>query len=408
MPDPTSPVRFSRRLPADLTPNRWTRILREARERSRETGTPLLDLAVSNPTAVGLLWEREALARALAEGPIERYAPSPRGNAEARRAVAEFYEKTHGARISPDAVHLTASTSEAYSWIAKLLCDAGDNVLTPAPSYPLITHLCGMDAVETRDYFLNFDEAAGRWATDFDSLENALDSRTRAIFCVAPNNPTGSVFSADERERLLALARERRVPLVVDEVFLEYAAPDAETPLSFAGTREAPVFVLGGLSKSAALPQIKVGWILTCGDEKFVADTLPRLDFVADTYLSSSAPAQCAVPALLAAAPEMRERVRARLDANEALLREWAETSPHAPQILPRVAGWYSVLRLPRGVSEEALTVDLLRRENVVAHPGYFYDVESVPAPHLVLSLITPPETLAAALPRIDSALLRN
>ena len=369
---------------------------------------PLLDLAVSNPTAVGLLWEREALARALAEGPIERYAPSPRGNAEARRAVAEFYEKTHGARISPDAVHLTASTSEAYSWIAKLLCDAGDNVLTPAPPSPLITPRGGMDAVEARDYFLNFDEAAGRWATDFDSLENALDSRTRAIFCVAPNNPTGSVFSADERERLLALARERRVPLVVDEVFLEYAAPDAGTPLSFAGTREAPVFVLGGLSKSAALPQIKVGWILTCGDEKFVADTLPRLDFVADTYLSSSAPAQCAVPALLAAAPEMRERVRARLDANEALLREWAETSPHAPRILPRVAGWYSVLRLPRGVSEEALTVDLLRRENVVAHPGYFYDVESVPAPHLVLSLITPPETLAAALPRIDSALLRN
>lgn len=401
--------RFSRRLPEDLSPNRWTRILRETRERARETGTQLLDLAVSNPTAVGFLRERESLSRALADGAIEHYAPSPRGNADARRAVAEFYEKTHNAKISPDAVHLTASTSEAYSWLAKLLCDAGDNVLTPAPSYPLIAHLCEMEAVETRNYFLNFNETENRWALDFSSLENAIDAHTRAIFCVAPNNPTGSVFSENERAALLALARERHVPLVVDEVFLEYAARDAGTPLrSFAGTTDAPVFVLGGLSKTAALPQIKIGWILTCGDENFVGATLPRLDFIADTYLSSSAPAQCAVPALLAESPTMRERIRARLDADEALLREWEKTSPHALRILPRTAGWYAVVRLPRGVSEDALCVDLLRRENVVVHPGYFYDVESVPAPHLVISLITPEETLAAALPRIDSALRRN
>ncbi len=402
-------IRFSRRLPDDLSPNRWARILRETRERARATGTPLLDLAVSNPTAVGFLWERERLVRALGSGAIEHYAPSPRGNADARRAVAEFYEKTHGAKISPDCIHLTASTSEAYSWLAKLLCDAGDNVLTPVPSYPLIAHLCGTDAVETREYALNFDETENRWALDFSSLENAIDARTRAIFCVAPNNPTGSVFSENERAALLTLARERRVPLVVDEVFLEYAAREAGTPLrSFAGTPDAPVFVLGGLSKSAALPQIKIGWILTCGEENFVAATLPRLDFIADTYLSSSAPAQCAVPALLAESPAMRERIRARLDANEALLRRWEKTSPHAVRILPRTAGWYAVVRLPRGVAEEALCVDLLRRENVVAHPGYFYDVENVPAPHLVLSLITPEETLAAALPRIDEALIRN
>lgn len=402
-------IRFSRRLPDDLSPNRWTRILRETRERARATGTPMLDLTVSNPTAVGFLWERERLVRALGSGAIERYVPSPRGNADARRAVAEFYEKTHGAKISPERIHLTASTSEAYSWLAKLLCDAGDNVLTPVPSYPLIAHLCGTDAVETREYALHFDETENRWALDFSSLENAIDARTRAIFCVAPNNPTGSVFSENERAALLTLARERRVPLVVDEVFLEYAAHEEGTPLrSFAGTQDAPVFVLSGLSKSAALPQIKIGWILTCGEEKFVAATLPRLDFIADAYLSSSAPAQCAVPALLAESPAMRERIRARLDANEALLRRWEKTSPHAVRILPRTAGWYAVVRLPRGVEEEALCVDLLRRENVVAHPGYFYDAENVPAPHLVLSLITPEETLAAALPRIDEALIRN
>lgn len=398
----------AQRIPEDLSPNRWTRLLREARERARENGEAPLDLAVSNPTAAGFLWRRETLATALASDAIERYAPHPRGNAAARDAVAEFYRKEHRAEISPERIHLTASTSEAYSWLAKLLCSAGDNVLAPAPSYPLIAHLCGMEDVETRRYFLRFDEEKNRWAADFSSLENAFDARTRAVFCVAPNNPTGSVFSEEERAQLLAFARERGVPLVVDEVFLEYAGGNAaNAPASFASTRDAPIFVLGGLSKSAALPQIKVGWILTCGPEAFAAEALPRLDFIADAFLSSSAPSQGAVPALLAASGAMRERIRARLDANESRLRAWADASPHAVKILPREAGWYALVRLPRGVAEDALAECLLRRENVVAHPGYFYDAESVPAPLLVLSLLAPEETLAAALPRIDSALLR-
>lgn len=399
------------RFPADLSPNRWTRILRETRERSRVSGEQILDLAVSNPTAVGFCREREELTRALASGAIEFYSPSPRGDSEARRAIAEFYKNVHDAEVCADAIHLTASTSEAYSWIVKLLCESGDNVLTPAPSYPLISHLCGMDNVETRDYFLKFDEKENRWATDLNTIEQAVNHRTRAVFCVAPNNPTGSVFSEAEREKLLAFARERRLPLVVDEVFLEYTngnLPENSKPRTFAATKNAPVFVLGGLSKSAALPQIKAGWILTCGAPDFVGQTLPRLDFIADTYLSSSAPAQCAVPSLLGNSGAIRERIRARLDENERLLHAWAKSSPHELTVLPRTAGWYAVLRLPKGVSEEALSVDLLRRENVIAHPGYFYDVESVPAPHLILSLITPTETLAAALPRIDAALLRN
>lgn len=399
------------RFPADLSPNRWTRILRETRERSRVSGEQILDLAVSNPTAVGFCREREELTRALASGAIEFYSPSPRGDSEARRAIAEFYKNVHDAEVCADAIHLTASTSEAYSWIVKLLCESGDNVLTPAPSYPLISHLCGMDNVETRDYFLKFDEKENRWVTDLNTIEQAVNHRTRAIFCVAPNNPTGSVFSEAEREKLLEFARERRLPLVVDEVFLEYTngnLPENSKPRTFAATKNAPAFVLGGLSKSAALPQIKAGWILTCGAPDFVGQTLPRLDFIADTYLSSSAPAQCAVPSLLGNSGAIRERIRARLDENERLLHAWAKSSPHELTVLPRTAGWYAVLRLPKGVSEEALSVDLLRRENVIAHPGYFYDVESVPAPHLILSLITPTETLAAALPRIDAALLRN
>lgn len=399
------------RFPENLTPNRWTRILRETRERARTTGEAILDLAVSNPTAVGFRWQREALTQALSAAEIENYEPFPRGLLSTRKAIADFYKTTHAANVSPDNIHLTASTSEAYSWLCKLLCESGDNVLTPSPSYPLISHLCGMDGVATRNYFLEFNEKENRWSINFSSLENAIDDRSRAVFCVAPNNPTGSVFSDEERRRLLHIARKRKIPLVVDEVFLEYAGGNAlkqEALHSFAEVCDAPVFVLGGLSKSAALPQIKLGWIITCGDAKFLEQALPRLDFIADTYLSSSAPAQGAVPALLSASATMRERICRRLDENERLLQTWAQNSPHAPCILPRTAGWYAIIRLPRGVSEEALSVDLLRRENVVAHPGYFYDVENVPAPHLVISLITPTETLVAALPRIDTALLRN
>lgn len=404
------------RIPADLTPNRWARILREV----RAAGTPLLDLAISNPTAAGFRRTHAALAGALSAGEIENYAPSPRGNAAARRAIADFYKNEHGADVDPAQIFITASTSESYTRLAKLLCAAGDNVLAPAPSYPLIEHLCRLENVETHTYFLKFDGRAARWIPDFDALERAIDARTRAIFCVSPNNPTGSVFSADERAKLLELARERALPLVVDEVFAEFPRGNGGggNAASFAGTRDAPVFVLGGLSKTAALPQIKIGWIVACGDARFLEKTLPRLDFVADAFLSASEPSQSAVPALLAASGAMRERICARLDANEALLENWAQNSPHGVRVLPREAGWYAVLRLPRGVSEDALCVDLLRRENVIAHPGWFYDLDlvpaenfsekSVPAPHLVISLLTPPEILAAALPRLDSALLRN
>ncbi|MCD8283873.1 MAG: pyridoxal phosphate-dependent aminotransferase [Opitutae bacterium] len=400
------------RFPEDLSRNRWARILGEVRERARASGEAILDLTISNPTVAGLCWERGLVAAALSQGEIERYCPSPRGSVVARTAIAEFYKRVHGAEIFPERIHLTASTSEAYSWLTKLLCDGGDNILAPAPSYPLIEHLCGMEGIVARNYFLNFDNNARRWTTDFASMENAIDARTRAIFCVCPNNPTGSTFNAEERGRLLALSQQRQIPLVIDEVFLEYGNGDNNATRdlkTFAGTREAPIFVLGGLSKSAALPQVKVGWIITCGEEKFVEQALVRLDFVADAYLSSSTPSQNAVPALLAASGEIRGRIRERLDNNEKNLVAWSRMSRDAGlEILPRTAGWYSLLRLPRGVDEDALSFWLLRHENVVVHPGYFYDIPGEPAQHLALSLLTPPEVLAAALPRIDSALRHN
>lgn len=406
------------RLPDDLTPNRWARLLGETRAEALAAGTTLLDLTISNPTVAGFRRARAELAEALCSGEIENYSPSPRGSDTARRAVAEFYKNEHGVEISPEQIRLTASTSEAYSLLAKLLCAAGDNVLAPAPSYPLIEHLCRLELVDTRRYFLRFDERAERWTPDFASLKLVADERSRAVFCVAPNNPTGSVFSGDERARLLAFSRERALPIVVDEVFAEYpsggndASRGKNSPRkcaeSFAGATDAPIFVLGGLSKTAALPQMKIGWIVTCGEKNFVEEASRRLDFISDAYLSVSEPSQCAVPALLAGARAMREKICERLDGNELLLRDWAATSPHGVRILPREAGWYAIVRLPKGVDEDAICTDLLRREKTVVHPGWFYDLEGVPAPHLVISLLTPPGILAAALPRLDSALLRN
>lgn len=391
---------FTQRFNFSMTPNRWTRALREARAEGRD----LLDLAISNPTAAGFAWAPEQLGNALCGNGLATYRPSARGDLRARQAVAGFYAQTHGVSVVPEQIHLTASTSEAYAWILKLLGNPGDNVVMPAPSYPLIAFLCCMENTETRDYALRYAPEQERWEIDFESLERAVDARTRAIFCVNPNNPTGSTFSPQERERLEAFARERNLPLVVDEVFLEYMERPAE---SFATAHSGAVFVLGGLSKTAALPQIKAGWILTCGAEDFRREALARLDFIADTFLSVSTPAQEALPQLLREAPAMRARIRERLAANEAQLRAWCERS-HELRFLRREGGWYGIVRIPRGIDEESLATDLLRREGVIVHPGYFYDLESVPAPHLVFSLLAPEASFAAAFPKIDAAILRN
>lgn len=402
---------FSQRFQFSLENNRWAQAMAQAREAQRG----LIDLAISNPTGAGFSWDTGTLAGTLASERISSYKPHARGDAPARRAIADFYLKTHGARVSEENIHLTASTSEAYAWIFKLLCNSGDNVAIPAPSYPLIAFLCRMESVSTREYKLQYQRDTRdfpRWEVDFESLEKAIDEKTRAIVCVNPNNPTGSIFSEKERARLLAIARERNLPLVVDEVFLEYPKNDfpAGTPFAgtFAGTLDVPVFVLGGLSKTAALPQIKVGWILTCGNADFCASALARLDFIADTFLSVNTPAQCAVPAILQNVPVIRERIAARLQANENALRAWCARSLHDLKLLNREAGWYGIVRLPRGVDEESLVLDLLRRESVIVHPGYFYDVENVPAPHLVFSLLAPETSFGQAFPRIESALLRN
>ena len=211
---------FTDRFKFSLKSNRWTRILKSV----REDGCDLIDLAISNPSAAGFAWDAGTLANALGNAEIARYSPSPRGNANARQAIVDFYKNTHACALAPEQIHLTASTSEAYGWLLKLLTNPGDNILMPTPSYPLIAFLCDMEAVETRDYNLVFRD--NRWQIDFESLAAACNEKTKAIFCVSPNNPTGNLPSQSERERLLQFARKRQLALVVDEVFFEYLAPN--------------------------------------------------------------------------------------------------------------------------------------------------------------------------------------
>ena len=368
---------FSSRLPPDAAPNALARRL----EILRAANLDIIDLTESNPTRVGFAYSPAILAD-LAAPEVLRYAPSPLGVTSAREAVAADYVR-RGALVDPDDVVLTSSTSEAYSWLFKLLCDPGEGVLVPRPSYPLFEHLTRLDSVMAEPYDLDYH---GRWDIDFPSLEGALDRGARAILVVSPNNPTGSYVSRTEATRLLEVCATRGVALIVDEVFVDYnldAPHDRATDIAVQD--RALAFSLGGLSKSAGLPQLKLGWMVLGGDTGRVGwivvggpaesrrDALGALELIADSYLSVSTPVQVAAPALIAGAHEVREQIHDRVRTNLAQLRQVAAQYP-ACQVLPVEGGWSAVVRVPAVRGEETLILDLLDRERILVHPGYFFD----------------------------------
>ncbi len=391
---------FSSRLQWQLEDNRLTRAV-AAR---RAAGMPVLDLTEANPTRAGFAWEDAVLARALGSAGNGIYDPDPRGKLSAREAVAAYYRE-RGVTVSPEEIFLTASTSEGYGWLLKLLTDPGDTVLVPAPSYPLLQFLAQLENVNIRPYPLRFVE--GRWRVDAAELAAAIDARTKAIFCVAPNNPTGSVLDERDRTVLRDAAQKHGLALLVDEVFLDYGR-EGNPVVSWAEEKTAPLFVLSGLSKVAVLPQLKLGWIVVAGPEDWRKEAMARLEFVADTYLSVGTPVQLGAEEILAAAEKVRTAIGQRLAANEAAVRDWCAASAHGLELLPREAGWYAVVRLPRGVDEEALAVDLAGRDGVLVHPGYFFDFAPEQGPHLVLSLLAREEEMRTALPPIEEALRRH
>jgi alanine-synthesizing transaminase len=369
---------FSTRVPADLTPNRLTRALMER----RRAGRPILDLTESNPTRAGFEYPADLLAP-LADRRGLIYAPQAFGLPEARRAVAAEYVR-RGANVEVDRIVLTASTSEAYSLLFKLLVEPGDEVLVPRPSYPLFELLTSLDGVATRPYDLEYD---GGWSIDFGSVERNLSARTRALLAVNPNNPTGSFVSRAELERLAGLCGPRDVALIADEVFGDYQLEATAQPAQFLNQCDVLVFSLGGLSKSVGLPQVKLGWIAIAGPPGLVSQTVERLEVVCDTYLSVSTPVQLAAAELLDRGRAIRAQISERLRTNFQRLNELAATWPSC-RVLPSAGGWYAVVQVPTLRAEEDLVVDLLNEDGVLVHPGYFFDFPR--ESFLVVSLLVP------------------
>ena len=382
---------FAARTDWDLTPTR----LAAALAARRAAGRPILDLTESNPTRCGLTFDADALLGALAHPEGLRYDPAPLGLPRARAAVADYYA-AKGVALAPDRICLTASTSEAYGFLFRLLADPGDEVLVPSPSYPLFDFLAGLNDVRLVPYPLVYE---GRWRIALDAVRGAAGPRARALVVVHPNNPTGSFLRPDERDALVGLCRDRGLALIPDEVFADYAfEPAGDRVATLAGTAGAPTFVLSGVSKVVALPQLKLAWIAASGPQDLARAALARLEVIADTYLSVGTPVQRALPALLAGRAEIQGRVLARLRANRKALGDWlAARGP--VEALQAEGGWYAVLRL-RGVrDEEAWAVDLLEKDGVVVHPGYLFDFAE--AGHMVVSLLPAKDVFAEGIGRL-------
>jgi aspartate/methionine/tyrosine aminotransferase len=380
---------FSSRVPADLTTNRITSTL----QRLRAAGIELVDLTESNPTRAGFEYPRELLST-LADPRALVYDPHPFGLPQARAAVSADY-KRRGTAVDSDRIVLTASTSEAYSLLFKLLCDAGDAVLVPRPSYPLFEHLTRFESVTMIPYDLEYQ---GRWSIDLESVRRALTPGIRAVLLVNPNNPTGSFVKRDEVETIAALCAPG-VAMIGDEVFADYplTSPIPAAATVFSQDR-ALAFSLGGLSKSVGLPQFKLAWIAVGGPAELVQGALERLELLCDTYLSVATAVQIAADRLLSTGASVREQILARVTANYADLMRAVAAVPSC-RVLDAEAGWYAILQVPATRSEEALIVELMEEDRLYVQPGYFFDF--VREAFVVVSLLPPPAVFAEAISRL-------
>jgi alanine-synthesizing transaminase len=383
--------RFSKRTGWDVGESGFAAAIRAARAAGRE----LVDLTVSNPTVCGFDYDAEEILRPLSDPGAMTYDPDPRGMRVAREAVAGYYAD-HGARVDPDAVVLTTSTSEGYGYLFRLLCDAGDEVLVAQPSYPLFDFLADLEDVRLRPYPLFYDYG---WWIDFAELERRVGPRTKAIVVVHPNNPTGHATGAVERGRLQEICARHELALIVDEVFLDYPLGNvwAEGRLeSFAvGPHPVLTFVLSGMSKIAGLPQMKVGWIVGFGPEGDGGRAMGRLEVVADTFLSVNAPMQLALPVWLAGRRGIQMQILDRVREN---LRSASESGI---EVLRVEAGWSAILRLPQKFAEEDIAERLLREAGVIVHPGAFYGIAGVG--RVVVSLLGPMREFDDGIQRIKT-----
>ena len=370
-------------------------------DRLRGSGRQILDLTSSNPTELGFPYPAEQIASALSSHSSLRYRPEARGLLSARETVVRTYAEQQ-TPIGTDDVFLTASTSEAYTLIMKLLCNPGEELLVPKPSYPLFEFIARICDVSLRPYRLLYD---GSWHIDFASLQEAVSPATRGIIVVQPHNPTGHYLSADEHAILDRIAADRNLPVICDEVFIDYSFPGAQAPASTAGREATLTFTLNGLSKLAALPQMKLGWIVLSGPRGARQEAAERLEILCDTYLSVNTPVQLALAGLLEAGGVVRQAIREQTAGNYGQMAgRFSGDSPCTA--LACSAGWYGMLRLPNIRNDEEWAVQILEQAAVAVFPGYFFE-----AGHdqlIVVSLLPPPGQFAEAVGRIDDLVRRS
>ena len=384
---------FASRTAWKLTQNRYSAALSAA----RESGARLLDLTASNPTQCGFVFDQQSIVHSLANIKSLEYDPQPQGLPSARGAVAEYYNgnsRLATAEISPEQIFLTVSTSEAYSYLFRLLCDPGDEVLVPRPSYPLFDFLADIQDVKLLPYDLFYDHG---WHIDVGGLRRAMGNRTRAVLMVNPNNPTGGFVHAPELRDVVSVCSERELALISDEVFLDYEL-EGKADVSAAWVDECLSFTLSGLSKISCMPQMKLAWIVANGPEELREQARSRLEVIADTYLSVNAPIQHALPELLGQRSAIQPQLTRHMRANLELLDQQLKSSP-AVERLKVEGGWYVALRVPIRQSDEELAIELMARAGVIVHPGHFYDFPQ--DGYLVLSLITPERDFSEGLDRL-------
>jgi alanine-synthesizing transaminase len=388
----SEPFKFAKRSNWNLTPNR----LSEALAAHRASGKPLLDLTVSNPTECGFEYDRSAILSALSNPAALSYEPNPKGLESARQAVAGYYADRKE-DVSVEDIFLTTSTSEAYSYVFRTLCDPGDELLIPSPSYPLFDFLADIQDVTLVRYPLLYDHG---WQIDFHGLEQAITPRTRGVIVVHPNNPTGHYTKRGEIAKLNAICSARGLAIIADEVFLDFWLGENAQP-GFAANRDALTFTLSGLSKICGLPQMKAAWLVASGPQHGKAEALARLEVIADTYLSVNAPVQLAIPRFLEQRHTFQKQVMSRVRRNLAELDR--QLALHkAVSRLTVEGGWCAVLRVPLTRSDEDLALTLLNDSGLYIHPGHFYDFAT--GRFLILSLLVPETKIEQGITKILAA----
>ena len=381
---------FARRTNWNLETNR----LSAALAAHRANGKHLLDLTISNPTECGFQYDEKAIREALSGAGVTAYEPNPKGLPSARVAVAQYYAEK-GARVPAEDIFLTASTSEAYSFVFRLLCDSDAEILVPSPSYPLFDFLADIHDVRLVRYALIYEDG---WQIDFAELERALTKQSRGIIVVHPNNPTGNYARPEEMERLNQICAARELALIADEVFFDFLVEHENTRSSFAANSHALTFTMGGLSKTCGLPQMKLSWLTLSGPEPLKAQAAERLEVMADTFLSVSTPVQQALPALLAQRFAFQEQLMERLRRNLEEMDRQLARNPSCSR-LKIEGGWYAVLCIPELYDDEEFAVGLLEKQDVYTHPGHFYDFPGLN--YLVLSLLAAERDFAEGLSRL-------